>query len=88
MEDAWQGLRRQIIRIFTQKQGVFGLKDIVLPLNLHALSLQKHADCRTKAMLLAGKMLRQRLKRAADVCKRLCTNRIQMSLIFGVFATE
>jgi hypothetical protein len=59
-EDAWQGLRRQIIRIFTQKQGIFRVKGIILPVNLHALSPQKHADCRTKAMLLVVKTLRKR----------------------------
>lgn len=44
MEDAWQGLRRQIIRIFTQKQGVFGLKDSTLHSYKHAIVRQRHTN--------------------------------------------
>ena len=68
-EDAKLDLRCQINRIFTQKQGVFGVKGIILPLNLHALSQQKHADCRTKAMLLVVKTLRKRWNRVVCICK-------------------
>ncbi len=72
--------------IFTQKQGVFAPKGIILPINPHAFKRQKHTDFRPRALLLAGKTLWGRLNGMSEACKFLYISTIPNTLIFGVFA--
>ena len=72
--------------IFTQKQGVFAPKGIILPINPHAFKRQKHTDFRPKALLLTGKTLRKRQDGTRGACKFLRINPMRNPLIFSVFA--
>ena len=72
--------------IFTQKQGVFAPKGIILHINPHAFKRQKHTDFRPKALPLAGKTLWGRLNGTSEIYKFLCISTIPNTLIFGVFA--
>ena len=72
--------------IFTQKQGVFAPKGIILHINPHAFKKQKHTDFRPKALPLAGKTLCGRLNGMSEACKFLYISTIPNMLIFGAFA--
>ena len=72
--------------IFTQKQGVFAPKGIILPINPHAFKRQKHTDFQPKALLLTGKTLRKRQDGTRGACKFLRINPMRNPLIFSVFA--